>query len=97
MASAPSDFPLTRKNALQRPHSQRFCDVTVTVKFYCKCDVAKSFRMGPQTAAMMQIKMVNRPDCRLVDRAALTPFRAARLGHPGENRGKVQWRQYLLD
>ena len=26
-----------------RPHSQRFCDVTVTVKFYCKCDVAKSF------------------------------------------------------
>ena len=31
----------------KRPHSQRFCDVTVTVTFYCKCDVAKSFRMGP--------------------------------------------------
>ena len=30
-----------------RPHSERFCDVAVTVKFYCKCDVAKSFRMGP--------------------------------------------------
>ena len=29
-----------------RPHSQRFCDVAVTVRFYCKCDVAKSFRMG---------------------------------------------------
>ena len=27
-----------------RPHSQRFCDFAVTVKFYCKCDVAKSFR-----------------------------------------------------
>ena len=32
----------------KRPHSQRFCDVAVTVTFYCKCDVAKSFRMGPQ-------------------------------------------------
>ena len=31
----------------KRPHSQRFCDVAVTVKFYCKCDVAKSFRMRP--------------------------------------------------
>ena len=27
--------------------SQTFCDVAVTVKFHCKCDVAKSFRMGP--------------------------------------------------
>ena len=25
-----------------RPYSQRFCDVAFTVKFYCKCDVAKS-------------------------------------------------------
>ena len=30
-----------------RPHSQRFCDVAVTVKFFSKCDVAKSYRMGP--------------------------------------------------
>ena len=30
-----------------RPHSQRFCDVALTVKFYCDCDVAKSLRMGP--------------------------------------------------
>ena len=30
-----------------RPHSERFCDVALTVKFYCDCDVAKSLRMGP--------------------------------------------------
>ena len=33
---------------LTRPHSQRFCVVAVTVKFHCMCDVAKSFRMGPE-------------------------------------------------
>ena len=36
-----------------RPHSQRFCDVAVTVKFYLKCDVAKSFRMGPPVFSAM--------------------------------------------
>ena len=30
-----------------RPHSQRFCDVALRVKFYYDCDVAKSLRMGP--------------------------------------------------
>ena len=34
------------------PHSQRFCDVADTVKFYLKCDVAKSFRMGPLLCTM---------------------------------------------
>ena len=29
-----------------RPHSEKFCDVVFTVKFYCKRDVAKSFRLG---------------------------------------------------
>ena len=33
--------------AHHRPHSERFCDVTLAVKFYCDCDFAKSFRMGP--------------------------------------------------
>ena len=33
-----------------RPYSERFCDVTLTVKFYCDCDVAKSLRMGPLLA-----------------------------------------------
>ena len=30
-----------------RPHSQRFRDFAVTVNFYCKYDVATSFRMEP--------------------------------------------------
>ena len=32
----------------KRPHSERFCDVALRVKFYCECDVAKSLRMGPK-------------------------------------------------
>ena len=36
-----------KKCPSKRSHSERFCDVAVTVKFYCKCDVAKSFRVGP--------------------------------------------------
>ena len=35
-------------NYVLRPHYQIFCDVAVTVKFYYKCDVAKSFKMGPK-------------------------------------------------
>ena len=31
----------------RRSHSQRFCDVALTVKFHCDYDVAKSLRMGP--------------------------------------------------
>ena len=31
-----------------KPHSERFCDVALTVKFYCDCDVTKSLRMGPR-------------------------------------------------
>ena len=30
-----------------RPHSERFCNVALTIKFYCDCDIAKSLRMGP--------------------------------------------------
>ena len=30
-----------------RPHSERFCDIALKVKFYYECDVAKSLRMGP--------------------------------------------------
>ena len=32
------------------PHSERFCDVALTVKFYCDCNIAKSLRMGPNTS-----------------------------------------------
>ena len=51
-AVSPQGLPRVQANVraaspTMRPHSQRFCDVAVTVKFYCKCDVAKSFRMGP--------------------------------------------------
>ena len=34
----------------RRPHSERFCDVALTVKFYCDCEVAKSLRMGPRVS-----------------------------------------------
>ena len=36
----------------QRSHSERFCDVALTVKFYCDCDVAKSLRMGPHVTVI---------------------------------------------
>ena len=36
-----------QESRAQEAHFASFCDVAVTVKFYCKCDVAKSFRMGP--------------------------------------------------
>ena len=38
---------MTPANKMRRPHSERFCDVALIVKFYCDCDVAKSLRMGP--------------------------------------------------
>ena len=52
-----SDFPVSFWNGnnflvcdppLQKAQSERFCDVALTVKFYCDCDVAKSLRMGPR-------------------------------------------------
>ena len=30
-----------------RPYSQRFCDVAITLNFYCECDVETSLRIGP--------------------------------------------------
>ena len=38
-----------RRQKEKRPHSERFCDVALKVKFYCDWDVAKSLRMGPIT------------------------------------------------
>ena len=31
----------------QQPYSQRFCDVALTLDFYCECDVTKSLQIGP--------------------------------------------------
>ena len=36
---------------LQRPNSQRFCNVAWKSKFTLTCDVAKSFRIGPHNTA----------------------------------------------
>ena len=41
-----------KSDDLLRPHSERFCDVALTVKFYCGCDVAKSLRMGPRESGL---------------------------------------------
>ena len=43
------------KEAENRPHSERFCDVALTVKFYCDCDVAKSLRMGPRYGVNLEV------------------------------------------
>ena len=38
---------VSRVKYFLRPHSERFCDVAITVNFNCDCNVAKSLRMGP--------------------------------------------------
>ena len=40
------------------PNSQKFWNVTVTVIFYLKCEVAKSYKMGPNVAASRAIALL---------------------------------------
>ena len=40
----------------QRSVAETFCDVAITVKFYCECDVTKSFCNMPQMTELIVVK-----------------------------------------
>ena len=47
----------------QRSVAESFCGVAVTVKFYCNCDVAKTFRNGPQVPCDKERKLIDSCGC----------------------------------